>query len=161
MAKKTFPGDLNSFHNSIPSVRDSGGEQGFAYSEHFKWQEDPLGTYGANFINRDYSDNSLINKYPHAELSRMAKGTGPTTDPSWLLQTNQVLGEHEFWYDSRNPNKSSAILAAIRSTYLGDGMTISGIIPVLTGDKIWISGKNSTDTSDYTVRNFNLNLVKI
>lgn len=40
-------------------------------------------------------------------------------------------------------------------------MTTAGMVTIAVGDVLWIAGKNSTDTTDYTVKNFNLNAVKI
>ena len=37
----------------------------------------------------------------------------------------------------------------------------SGIITIANGDKVWLSGKNSTDTSDFTIKNANIHLFKI
>jgi hypothetical protein len=47
------------------------------------------------------------------------------------------------------------------STNTLTSMTSGGLITVAVGDKIWISGKNSTNTSDYSVKNMNLSLVRI
>jgi len=40
-------------------------------------------------------------------------------------------------------------------------MTSTGNITVADGDRIWLSGKNSTDTSDYTIENMNINLFRL
>lgn len=37
----------------------------------------------------------------------------------------------------------------------------AGNISVVAGNRIWVSGKNKDDTTDYTVKHFNLNLHKI
>ena len=40
-------------------------------------------------------------------------------------------------------------------------MSASGLATIADGDKIWLSAKNATDTTDYTVKNMNINLNRV
>jgi len=53
------------------------------------------------------------------------------------------------------------IVSERNSTTSLTSMTSTGNIAVVAGDKLWLSAKNSTDTSDYVIKNLNINLHKI
>lgn len=42
-----------------------------------------------------------------------------------------------------------------------NSLSSSGLITLVEGDRVWISGKNLTDATDYTIKHMNLNLHKL
>lgn len=76
-------------------------------------------------------------------------GTAASANKAWKWELNSNI--------TANDN----VVTERTSTNTLTSMTTAGIVTVVAGDKLWISGKNSTDTSDYTVKNFNLNLVRL
>ena len=76
-------------------------------------------------------------------------GTASSSNKDWKWELNTNL----------LPNDN--IVSQRLSTNTLASMTSSGNIAVADGDKIWLSGKNITDTSDYTVKNMNINLHRI
>lgn len=48
-----------------------------------------------------------------------------------------------------------------RSTSTLTSVSSNGIITIAANDRVWLSGKNITDTTDYNVKNMNLNVHRI
>jgi hypothetical protein len=65
------------------------------------------------------------------------------------------------WELNTNILPNDNVVTERTSTNSLTSMTTAGLITIAAGDKVWISGKNSTDITDYTVKNFNLNIVKV
>lgn len=76
-------------------------------------------------------------------------GTAAGSGNAWKWELNNLISPLD------------NIVSERTSTNTLTSMTSGGLITVAAGDKIWISGKNSTNTSDYTVKNMNLSLVQI
>jgi len=76
-------------------------------------------------------------------------GTAANVNKDWKWELNIGITPTDNIVTERNSTNTLAAMSA------------GGLITVTVGKRLWISGKNSTDTTDYTVKNFNLNLFKI
>lgn len=76
-------------------------------------------------------------------------GTAAAANKNWKFEVNENITPFDNLVSERT---SSNTLAS---------MTATGNIQISENDKIWLSGKNITDTSDYTIKNFNINLFRI
>lgn len=76
-------------------------------------------------------------------------GTAAFVNKAWKWELNKGLTASDNIVTERNTTNTLASMSA------------NGHISLVAGDCVWLSGKNSTDTTDYTVRNMNLNLHKI
>lgn len=65
------------------------------------------------------------------------------------------------WELNINVSPVDSIVSERYSTNTIAALTASGLISIEPNDRIWISGKNITDTSDYTIKHMNLNIHKI
>jgi hypothetical protein len=74
-----------------------------------------------------------------------------------------AANQNKVWKFELNTNVSANdnIVTERYSTNTLASMSTSGLITVAAGDKIWISGKNITDTTDYTIKHLNLYLFKV
>ena len=70
---------------------------------------------------------------------------------------------NKFWKFELNVNISAQdnVVTERKTTNTLASMSTNGNIQIAAGDCIWLSGKNITDTSDYTVQNLNINLHRI
>lgn len=76
-------------------------------------------------------------------------GTAANANKAWKWELNVGITPCDNIVSERNSTNSLA------------SMTATGHVVLAAGDRVWISGKNSTDTTDYTVKNANLNLHRI
>ena len=76
-------------------------------------------------------------------------GTAAQTNKNWKWELNTNITANDNIVSERNSTNSLASMCSI------------GNITIAAKDKIWISGKNLSDTSDYTIKNMNLNLHKL
>jgi hypothetical protein len=76
-------------------------------------------------------------------------GTAAAQNKAWKWELNLDITVKDNIVSERNSTNSLA------------SMTSAGILTIAVGNRLWLSGKNSTDTGDYTVRNMNINLHKI
>jgi len=76
-------------------------------------------------------------------------GTAAAINKYWKFELNSEITAHDNIVTERF---STATLAT---------MSASGLIDVVAGDRIWISGKNITDTGDYSIKHLNLSLSKV
>lgn len=83
------------------------------------------------------------------KVSLTLDGTAAQPNKVWKWELNTNIVANDNVVSERNSTNSLA------------SITTTGLITVVAGDKVWVSGKNSTDTSDYTVKNFNLSLSRI
>jgi len=65
------------------------------------------------------------------------------------------------WEVNKNINAVDAIVSERLSTNTLASLSTSGIIELAENDKLWISAKNITDTTDYVIKNMNFNIHKI
>jgi hypothetical protein len=76
-------------------------------------------------------------------------GTASNANKNWKWELNINILAQDNIVTERNSTNS---LAAQSSC---------GHITIAVGDRVWLSGKNITDTTDYTVKNLNVHLHKI
>lgn len=76
-------------------------------------------------------------------------GTAAGSNKSWKFEVN------------KNITPQDNVVAKRTTTATMASMTSTGNITIAAGDKIWLSGKNANDTSDYTIENFNMNLFRL
>jgi hypothetical protein len=76
-------------------------------------------------------------------------GTAINANKSWKWELNTNLIANDNIVSERTTTNTLA------------NMSSSGNIVVADGDIIWLSGKNITDTTDYTIKNMNLHVHKI
>jgi hypothetical protein len=76
-------------------------------------------------------------------------GTASNLSKAWKFEANINITPQDNVVTERT---STATLAT---------MSAFGLITIAGGDRVWISAKNGTDTSDYTIQNLNLNLIKV
>jgi hypothetical protein len=76
-------------------------------------------------------------------------GTASNLSKAWKFEANVDIAPKDNVVTERT---STATLAT---------MSAFGLITIADGDRVWISAKNGTDTSDYTIQHLNLNLIKV
>jgi hypothetical protein len=76
-------------------------------------------------------------------------GTASNLSKAWKFEANINITPQDNVVTERT---STATLAT---------MSAFGLITIAGGDRVWISAKNGTDTSDYTIQHLNLNLIKV
>lgn len=76
-------------------------------------------------------------------------GTASNANKDWKFELNINITAQDNIVTQRTSTNTLATMSA------------SGLITIADNDKVWISGKNITDTTDYTVKHFNLNLSKL
>jgi len=76
-------------------------------------------------------------------------GTAAAINKYWKFELNHEVSAYDNVVTERYSTASLATMSA------------AGLIDVALGDRIWISGKNITDTGDYTIKHLNLNLAKV
>lgn len=77
-------------------------------------------------------------------------GTAANLNKDWKWELNKGITPYNNIVTERNTTNTLAQMTT--------GGLITGIVP---GDRIWLSGKNITDTTDYTVKNFSLSVHKL
>ena len=76
-------------------------------------------------------------------------GTAAAQNKTWKLEVNTNVTANDNIVCSRNTTNSLT------------SMTSSGNIAIADGDRIWLSGKTTEDTTNYTVTNMNLNIHRL
>jgi hypothetical protein len=76
-------------------------------------------------------------------------GTAASSNKNWKWELNKGVTPLDNIVTERN---STNTLASVSAT---------GNATIAAGDRIWLSGKNTSATDDYTVKNMNLNLHRI
>lgn len=82
-------------------------------------------------------------------ISMSIDGTAQQANKQWKWEANVGVTETDNIVTERF---STATLASVFA---------GGMARVAAGDMIWVSAKNITDNTDYTVRNFNLSVHKV
>ena len=76
-------------------------------------------------------------------------GTAASANKNWKFELYLDITPQDNIVTERNSTNTLA------------SMSTSGNIAITAGQRLWIAGKNITDTTDYTIKNMNLNIHRI
>jgi hypothetical protein len=99
--------------------------------------------------------------YAPAYLQAGAAAAGIYTTLVAIDGTAAAANKGWKWELNINQTAQDNIVTERTSTNSLASMATGGIITLAVGDRVWLSGKNITDTSDYTVKNMNIYLHRI
>jgi len=97
-----------------------------------------------------------------SEPASLLAGSGGDYAASFTIDGTAALS-NKLWKFELNVDLSTLdnIVSERLSTSSLASLTSAGHITLTTGQRVWISGKNATDTSDFTIKNLNLSIHKL